>query len=157
MVKTQKKRLVFDLTEEEYNKFVEKARSNGMTNIEFLRTTWVESAKVPPLSLEDQTDSVLGAVRYMYIRFIYSALGMVNMFNNSITDDDMYPKVLDKHWQEFVSQIRDLAGLLEKMPPSLDEKDYVSPERPKWLTFDVYKLVKSRLARAKNNIPEKED
>lgn len=139
MEKQGKRRLLFDLTEEEYEDFIEGAKELGLSNKNFFRKVFSTYQQTPPF-MDQRVNTPLASLRHTYIRIAVSILGLMTGINNNERADETLSCVLDREWELHLLQINDIMEFLKAVPPTTPHENCEYPEPPGWLG-NIYKRI----------------
>lgn len=136
-----KKKLVFDLPEEEYDEFVSDANEIGASKIGLFRKMWGTYRMLPPMFLDSEKSKSPGSKhRDMYLGLAFSAIGLLSTINSKDKATFGFINTPQQEWDLWVNRLREIADCLAEMPVGINENDFKPPKAPEW--FGLAKIMK---------------
>jgi hypothetical protein len=128
----EKKRLVFDLTEEEYEDFIKAVTDIGGTKIGLFRRMCNTHRMLPFYSTPRNSSSPATSFRNEYLSIAYGILNTIVGLNQSVKNSLSFINTPDQQWNLFLNHLRQVIDILAAVPPSTSDDNFIRPAPPTW-------------------------
>lgn len=145
-----KKKLIFDLTEDEYDDYVADANEIGASKIGLFRKMWKTYKTLPPLFTEEIINpDAASKYREMYLGLTFAVVGMLS--DLSTRRQALSTKFINtpqQEWKLWVKRLHDVADCLEAIPIEISDEGFRPPKPPEW--FGLGRVVEKNIGRDKD-------